>query len=147
MADWILAHGLDLLQSVGIAGSLFFSSYATWKDEQARRISNALAIHAQYREIWRELYERPELSRVLDEGADLSAKPLSTGEELFVRNLILHLGTAFRVMQYGEFVRLSGLHQDIREFFTLPIPRAIWSRLKPFQNRDFVGFIEDVLSA
>lgn len=34
----------------------------------------------------------------------------------------------------------EGLRQDIGEFFSLPIPRAIWEKIKSLQNEDFVRF-------
>jgi len=146
LPTWGAQHWLDLLQSVGIVGGLFFTAYTIWKDEHARRISNSIAITDQHRQIWNELYDRAELSRVLAKDADVTKRPVSNQEALFVKTLILHLGTVYRAMKHGEFVKLDGLRRDVREFFTLPIPREVWQRAKSFQDRDFVKFIEASLA-
>jgi hypothetical protein len=116
---------------------------ATWKDVQARRIGNSIAINGQYRTIWKDIYEHPALARVLEKDAD--AKDISIGEELFVTTLVAHLGTVYRAMKHGEFVKLEGLQNDVREFFTLPIPKTVWKKLKPLQDAAFVKFIETAL--
>ena len=141
VSPWFADHWFDLLQTVGIVGGLLFTAYATWKDERARRIGNSIAITEQYRQIWKELYERAELSRVLAKDADVKKQPVSIQEELFVKTLVLHLGTVYRAMNHSEFVKLEGLRRDVREFFTLPIPREVWQRVKSFQDEDFVQFV------
>jgi hypothetical protein len=143
MGDWIAGHWFDLLQTVGIIGSLLLAAYTAWKDTQARRIGNSIAINGQHRTIWKDIYEHPELARVLDLEADV--KDISIGEELFVTTLVSHLSTVFRAMKHGEFVTLDGLQKDVREFFTLPIPKAVWEKLKPVQDAKFVVFIEAAL--
>jgi len=145
-ANWITGHWLDLLQSIGIVGGLLFSAYTTRKDERARRISNSIAINEQYRQIWNEMYNHPELSRVLTKDANVKQMPVSRQEELFVTTLILHLSTVYRAMKDGEFVKLEGLQRDVKEFFSLPIPRAVWNKIKEFQDKTFVIFIETSLT-
>jgi hypothetical protein len=142
---WFASHWLDLIQSIGIIAGLSFTAYTTTKDERARRISNAIAINGQYLQIWQELFQYPELGRVLKRDVLLSKEPISEQEELFVNMLILHLGTAYRAMRYDLFVTLDGLDQDIKEFFTLPIPKAVWRQVRAIQDRDFVAFVEGCL--
>jgi plasmid maintenance system killer protein len=146
VSTWVAQHWLDLAQTVGIVGGLLFSAYVTWKDERARRVGNSIAITEQYRQIWKELYERAELSRVLAKDADVQKQPVSNQEELFVKTLVLHLGTVYRAMKHSEFVELEGLRKDVREFFSLPIPGAVWQLIKSFQDREFVKFVEASLA-
>lgn len=105
-----------------------------------------IAIADQHRQIWKELYERPKLSRVLEKATDLHKEPVSHEEELFVTLLILHLDKVHRAMKAGMFITLEGLQKDIEGFLSLPIPRAVWEKIKPLQDRDFVKFIEVSLS-
>ena len=139
---WLTEHWLDLAQTVGIVGGLLFSAYTTWKDERARRVGNSIAITEQYREIWKELHERPGLARVLAKEVNPQKQPVSVQEELFVKTLLLHLGTVYRAMRYSEFVKLDGLRKDVQEFLSLPIPKAVWENMKAFQDGDFAGFVE-----
>ena len=135
--DW-----LDLIEKVGIIGGLLLTAYSVRKDEKARKISNHIAITGQYRDVWKEIFERPSLSRLLQETVDLKANPISEEEALFVNILILHLDCVFRAMEEGMFVTLEGLRTDIKEFFILPIPKAIWETSKMFRDRKFVAFVE-----
>ncbi len=144
-SQWIAEHWFDLLQSVGIVGGFLFTAHALRKDEQARTVSNTIAINEQYSRIWHEFYERPALARILKKDADLKRQPVSNEEALFVKTLILHLDTVRRTMTAGIFADIQGLQKDIRDFFTLPIPKSVWEKLKPFQDGDFVKFVETAL--
>jgi hypothetical protein len=141
--NWIALHWFELTQTVGIVCSLLFAAYTTTKDEGARRIANSIAINDQYRNIWKEIYEHPNLARVLDKNADLKKEPISVQEERFVVMLILHLATVFRAIKHGEFVTLEGLHKDVQQFFSLPIPKAVWGKIKSLQDKNFVSFVEE----
>jgi hypothetical protein len=37
------------------------------------------------------------------------------------------------------------LRRDVRSFFSLPIPKAVWTKTKLLQNQDFAAFIESSL--
>jgi hypothetical protein len=82
------------------------------------------------------------LARVLEKRVDLEVQPASLQEWLFVKLLILHLDTVYHAMKAEMFVSLEGLQKDIKEFFSAPIPWTIWEKLKPFQDEDFVEFVE-----
>lgn len=41
----------------------------------------------------------------------------------------------------------EGLRRDIRSFFSLPVPNAVWCCAKRLQNQDFAAFIESSLKA
>lgn len=145
LLTWITGNWFDLLQSVGIIAGLFFTSAALRADTQARRTSNLIAITGAHREIWSELYDRPELRRVTDINVDLEGTPVTSAEELFVGLLILHLNTSFQAMKAGVFISPEGLRKDIRRFFSAPMTRRIWAELKPLQDADFVRFVESCL--
>ena len=78
---------------------------------------------------------------------EADAKDISVEEETFVKMLISHLSTVFRAMKHGEFVTLEGLQKDVQEFFTWPIPKAVWEKFKPLQDRKFAAFVENSLQA
>jgi hypothetical protein len=59
--------------------------------------------------------------------------------------LFLHLDTERRVSREGMFAKIKGLKSDVKDFMSLPIPKIVWERLKPPQDRDFVEFIEQCL--
>jgi hypothetical protein len=145
MEAWLAEHWFDLAQTTGIVGGLLFTAHAIRRDEKARTITNTIAVNEQYSRIWHEFYERPELARILKKNVDLNKQPVSNDEALFVKTLLLHLDVVRRTIKAGLFVKIQGLQKDIRDFFTLPIPKAVWEKIKPFQDGDFVAFVEDAL--
>lgn len=58
----------------------------------------------------------------------------------------MHLSNAYRAVRHGELVALEGLRSDVRMFFALPIPRLVWAKLRSFQDREFVAYIEQLLN-
>jgi len=144
-SQWIGEHWSDLIQNVAITGSLLLAVYTSGKDEQARRTGNLIAVNEQYVRIWLALNERPEFSRILEPAVDLCKQPV-TGKEMFgVKMLILHLDTVRRAMKAGLFVKIEGLRNDICHFLSLPIPKSVWLAIKPFQDAEFIAFVEDSL--
>lgn len=144
---WVAEHGFDLVGVVGIIASLLFTAASFRKDDRSRRISNLIAIKQQYRDVWQEFYDRPNLARVLKGDVDIANEPVSDDEFLFVKLLILHLDTVFRAMKAGTFVTLEGLQDDVAQFLSLPIPKFVWEKLKPLQDRAFIAFVENCLHA
>jgi hypothetical protein len=145
MEAWLSEHWFDLAQTAGIIGGLLFTAIEIRRDEKARTITNLIAIHEQYSRIWHEFYEHPELERILKTEVDLNQQPVSNKEALFVKTLLLHLDVVHRTMKAGIFVEIQGLQKDIRDFLSLPIPKAVWLKIKPYQVGDFVDFVESAL--
>lgn len=147
LGDWLANNWFVLLQSVGIIASLLFTAFTIRKETVARRLTDLLTLTENHREIWKQLYDRPELARVTSLVVDLRRKPPTRDEELFVTLLILHLGTARRAMKHRLVEALGGVRDDVRWFFSLPLPRAIWEKVKPFQEKDLVLFVEECRKA
>ena len=40
----------------------------------------------------------------------------------------------------------EGLRQDVKSLFSLRIPNAVWEKMKTFQDREFVRFVDECLS-
>lgn len=101
-----------------------------------------LTLTASHREIWSVLFSKPELARILRRDVDLAESAVTVEEELLVQFLILHLNATFKTRLNGMEFDDDGLAQDIRGFFSRPIPRFVWNRSKRFQSPDFVEFVE-----
>jgi len=119
-----------------------FTGLALRWDVKSRRIGNLINLTDAHREIWSQLYCTPKLARVLDPNANLEETPISETERLFVTLLILHLSSVYHALEEGLSVRPDRLRQDIMELFSMPIPRAVWEEIKPFQDCEFVWFVE-----
>jgi hypothetical protein len=81
----------------------------------------------------------------MEKRAVLDTKPLSHEERRFVTELVLHLDAVHRPIKARMAVNIEGLRKDVRDFFALPIPKAVWEMLKPYQDTDFIAFVEDCL--
>jgi len=135
----------QLIETFGLICGLAFNAYTTYKEAQARQVANMIAIDARFGDIWQECYRRPELFRVLNPVVDLKNEPVTDAERLFVKTLIFHLDTVRRASKKGLLVKIEGLNSDVREFFSLPIPKAVWTKTKLLQNQDFAAFVESSL--
>jgi hypothetical protein len=142
-SDWIAHNWFSLLQSLGIIGGLFFTGISLRIDAKVRRLGNLLTITQQHREIWTNLYRRPELSRVLDPKANVTSEPVTEEEEMFILLLLVHLGTTRDVLKTGMLDKPDeGVPKDIKWFFSLPVPKTVWERVKDRQDEAFVRFVE-----
>ncbi|MBU6401585.1 MAG: hypothetical protein KGS61_14810, partial [Verrucomicrobia bacterium] len=142
---WIAEHWFEALQSAGIIAGLILTCIALRQDIKVRRISNLIAVTAEHRDIWSKLYQKPELARVLDAAADPERTPVAQEEELFITMLVLHLYSVFRAVEGGLYLKLEGLEKDVAMFFSLPLVRVVWTKLKPLQDEEFVRFVEACL--
>jgi len=138
MTQWFADNWFNLLSSVGI----WFAAYTIHVDAKARRIGNFLTITANYRETWKECFRNPELARVLDDSADVAKQPVTPLEELFVGLVIAQMSSVYYASQNDLVIKLEGSRQDMAQFLSLPVPKAVWQKTKPLQNRDFVAFVE-----
>ena len=143
LLHWIKEHGFDLVGVVGIVSSLGFTAFSFRKDESSRRIGNLLALTAAHRDIWSQLFTRPELARILETDVDLVRKPVTNEEALFVTFLLLHLNSTWQAMEEGVFRTRQAIARDVRWFFSRPIPKSVWEKSKAFQDPKFARFVEE----
>lgn len=145
MAEWLTENWFNLLSSTGIIGGLCFTAVSLRSETKTRRVANLLTITANYRDIWKEFFHSPKLSRVIDPRADVVKKPVTSEEELFVGLVISHVNSVFYATNDELVVKWEGLRRDVGQFLSLPIPKAVWHKTKPLQNQDFAAFIESSL--
>lgn len=146
MTQWLIENGFNLFGALGIIGSLLFTAVSLRSETKTRRIANLLTITGNYREIWKAFLNTPALRRVIDPSADVKKHPVAPVEELFVGLIISHLNTVFYATNDALVVEWEGLRRDVKSFFSLPVPRAVWSKTKLLQNQDFAAFIDTSLN-
>ncbi len=139
---WMVDNWMTVLNAVGVVGGLFFTARALRSETRTRRIANLLTVTTNHREIWKEFSSRRELARILDSSADVTKQAVTPEEAEFVNFVTLHLSSVYYAMKDGIVVKLEGLRHDVRSFFSLPLPKAVWEKTKIFQNEDFVQFVE-----
>jgi len=142
---WAAEHSFEIIQTFFGGGILFFA--ITKRDEtKARRVSNLIAINGQNADAWKPYFENPELKRVFLPDIDPAKNGISERERVFVTRLIVNFSVAYRAAKSGELIKLEGVALDARDVLSLPIPRSIWNELSRYQDKDFVAFIEGILT-
>lgn len=139
---WFSNNAFNFISALGVVASLCFTAFSLRSETKTRRISNLLAVTANHREVWKTFLINTQLTRVRDANADLVAEPVTDPERVFVNMVIQHLNSVHQAMNDQLFVKLEGLRRDVGQFFSLPIPRDVWERVKATQNDDFVAFVE-----
>ena len=109
-------------------------------------LPNLLSITSNHRELWTELFRRPELRRVLDPAPDLECRPITVNEQLFVILLALHVSSVYEALKEDLLISQEGLRRDIWWIFSRPIPQIVWREIKVMHNDDFVDFLESCLN-
>jgi Family of unknown function (DUF6082) len=142
VVGWSGPNWFGIVQTVIVAGALLLIALGLFLEARARRVGNLIQLTQAHRDLWERMYSQPELSRILDPDAAPEDMPIRPEEEVFVIFLILHLSGTFYAMRSGFFKRPEGLRKDIERFFSLPIPRAVWTKVKSLQDAPFVRFVE-----
>lgn len=140
--DWMSHNWFTLAQTGAVAAGLLLVGIALFLEARARRVGNLIQLTQQHRDLWERMYVQPELSRILDPEANLGEMKVTTQEEVFVIFIILHLSSTYYAMRSGLFQKPHGLRKDIERFFSLPIPRFVWEKVKGLQDAPFVKFVD-----
>ena len=143
IGEWFFENGFNLLSAIGIIASLWFTAFSLRSEAKTRRIANLLTITANHREIWNEFLNNPKLARVREANADTVKEPVTDAERVFVTMIILHIGSVYYAMKDELVIKLEGLRRDVAQFLSLPIPQAVWEKMKVVQNDALVRFIEE----
>ena len=143
---WVVEHGASLIQSLGIILGLLFTGAALRAETRSRQVENLIRITEGHRALWTYFDERPELSRLFHLRVDLDQHPLTAKESRFVQFLINHIFLTFRAQHGGLLQAPQHLRDDIRAFFSLPIPRAVWEKVRRYQDDDFRKYMEESFS-
>jgi hypothetical protein len=143
IGGWVSQNWFNLFSAIGIIAGLWFTVISLRSETKTRRIANLLSITANHREIWKEFLTNPKLVRVRDTAADTAKHPVTDAERVFVNLVIQHINSVYYAMSDQLVVKYEGLRRDIAQFFSLPIPQAVWDRMKIFQNDALVRFIEE----
>ena len=146
IGGWFAQNWFSLLSSVGIIGGLWFTAVSFYSEAKTRRIANLLTMTQNHRELWRDLYQNPQLARVLDSSADVQTHPVTRGEAEFVNMVIQHVSSAYQAMRNDLTIKPEGIRRDLRTFFSLPIPNAVWKELRPLQDKGFAQFVDGSLA-
>ena len=140
--EWLAKNWSDVLQNIGIIGGLIYTARSVRFQTKAQIVQSSFQQIQRHAEIHRDLATRPELARIRDAKADLIQRPLTNEETLFVGQMIAHLYSSYFAIKNGVLNKPEALELDIKTFFSLPVPSAVWERMRIYQDRDFRDFVE-----
>lgn len=144
--QWLDADAHAWIQSLGIMAGLCFTAFGFRAEAKSRQSENLIRITESHRALWTRYDDSPELHRVLDPAADVTQEPVTPQEARFVQFLILHIHLTYQLSKGGVYRQPERVREDIRGLISLPVPHAVWRKLRGFQNRDFVRFIDESLT-
>lgn len=143
-SHWWTTNWFDVLQTFAIVAGFFFTGFSFIHESRVRRVDTLIRVNERHSRAWSQLFEKPELKRVLDPRPDLNAQPISIEEQFFTRFLFFNLYAYYQAIRAGMLKRPRGLADDIRGFVRLPIPRQVWGELRPFFDDDFVRYVDSI---
>lgn len=146
MAEWIAENWFTFIQTAGIIGGLFYNAAELRMERKVRRTEVVLSLTEAHREIWEQLIERPELSRVLDPDANVHTHPPTTPERRFVQLVIHHLATVRQAVNERAYDASPGMNEDIRQFLSLPIPGVVVDGMLPYQSPDLQEYLHALMA-
>ena len=146
LSSWANTNWFNLVQTLGIIGSLWMTAASAHRDAKSREVQNLLALNEQHRNLWAGVLENPALSRIFQTGADVLENPATVAEREFLNLVLLHYQTGWTVAKAGALITLAEIKADIRDFLCLPLPHAVWEKTKQLRDRRFVRFVERALN-
>jgi len=134
-----------LVQTVGIVASLSYTGRSLFKDARIRALQYRLELTRQHREIWLSTLTSPSLLKVLDGSRDIEKKPVTAEEQVFINLIIQHVSTIVQANEDKIVDMPEGIREDIRAFFSLPIPNSVWLVTKSFRDQEVIDYVDNLL--
>src|SRR3954468_16019751 len=139
---WLQENWLDLFQTAAIVSGFVAMS----RDRRKEKVQNRIYFTERHGNLSRREVYDPKLTRVSQPVIELKASPLTPFEENHVRQKFHHLAATYYATKNGVYTQPTALPEDIRSYIALPIPKAVWRKMKKFLDPDFVRFVEGYLS-
>jgi hypothetical protein len=147
LSSWVDGNWFNVIQTVGIVGSLWLTMAAANRDAKAKEIENLLSLSEQHRELWKEIPQRIDLARIFQRDGDVLLTPPTVAETEFLNLVFVHFQTGWRVAKAGGITTLKEMQADIQDFFALPLPRAVWEKTRAARNKYFAAFVDKALQS
>jgi len=142
--DFLTKNWFDLLQS-GFIVAGFILSYLTIRSEnRSKKVDRLIQLNQSHREIWNKTYSNPELLRIRKADVNLEKEPITEAERRMATEVIMHIFAVYEAINTGQLDK-GEMEKDIYDYLSLPIPNAVWQKVKTYHNKRFVGYIDELL--
>ena len=139
--SWFQANWATFFGTIGaIIGACFTVAAFRQTAEKADRDEYSTLVE-QHHALWAEARERGDLNRILLEDIDLQQVPPTPVEQMFLNDVFVHFESGWKLALKNTVLTMNTFTADVRRFFTLPLPRAVWEQTKAARNPQFVSFI------
>ena len=139
LSSWTGQNWFNLVQTLGIMGSLLMTAEAARQNAKTREIENLLTISDQHRELWSGVRHRSALERIFQESAKVLNAPITVEEDEFLNLATAHFLTSWRIARVGSMITLGELAADVHEFLIAPSPARFGKRPKQTEIRSLSG--------
>ena len=133
---------IDVVQLLSIVIGFGFTIRELRVSSKLRKFDVFWRITQSHREVWRPVVDDASLKRVLLEDVDLEQEPLTVQEEVFLNSVVLHVESVYEAHERGFYSLGKHVTKDIRDFFRLPLPALAWTRIKEYQTKQLLDFID-----
>jgi hypothetical protein len=144
-SGWFDGNWFNLIQTAGVIGTMLFAGLGLHREAKARETENLLTLAEHHRDLWSKISGNTDLERIFKSDADVEQNPPTIAESEFLNLVFVHFETGWSVANAGGITTLRDMQLDVRGFFSLPLPRAVWDETKGFRNPRFVTFVERAL--
>lgn len=142
---WFEENWFSLIQTIGIVAGFLLAARSLALDRGIRKTEILIQLTESHREIWEGFLDDANLDQTLSPSRNLESKPVTFAEQRFVISIILHMALIHRAAKHGVFKHWSGLERDICEFLSLPVPAAVFSKQRPYQEPEFLAFVDQIV--
>lgn len=142
--QFLLENWFDLVQTLGIIASLYFTYRLFQNETRSQKMEHLLQLNQSHRDIWNKTYSHPELLRIRKADVDLQKNPITDAEKRLSTEVIMHIYSVYEAIQNKQLDN-ADVEKDIVSHLKLPIPNTVWNEIKKFQNQKFVKYIDDLL--
>jgi len=131
-------------------GSLLLSAAAFWRsnrDAGSKERDDILSLPDRHRRLWwSELSKHPELLRIFQTDVDVQKMPPTAIEEVFINEQFIVYMSGWRFAKNGGTPTLNDVAKDVKWFFSLPLPSAVWEKTKTLKPPEFMEFVEGAVT-
>jgi hypothetical protein len=87
-SSWVDGNWFNVIQTVGIIGSLWVAAAAANRESRTKGIENLLSLSEHHRELWKEIPGQDELARIFQPDADTLLIPVTLAEGEFLNGMV-----------------------------------------------------------
>lgn len=144
-SSWAAENWFNLIQSAGAFLTLLFAGVGVHREARAKEVQNLLTLAEHHRDLWSRAINNKDLERIFKIEADATTYPPTVAETEFLNLVFVHCQTGWAIARTGGITSLDDMKSDLRDFLSLPVPKAVWERTRGARHKLFVRFVDEAI--